>query len=111
MGRMPARTNRSALAVTVRALREQERLAPADAALVTLATALAAKLDCMLTGDEKGYALAAVGKLYFAALLSLRDTEAPVPDSFETLLAELATPSRSEGWLSSDGRGEKEGRL
>jgi hypothetical protein len=92
MGPMPARTNRSALAVTVRALREQERLDLADTAMVTLATVLAAKLDVMLRGDEKGYALAAVGKLYFAALLSLRDAEAPVPDAFEALLAELSRP-------------------
>jgi hypothetical protein len=47
----------------------------------------------MLDGDEKGYAIAAVRTVYFAALVALHDTEAPTPDAFESLLAQLSGPS------------------
>jgi hypothetical protein len=101
MDSMARRTNRSALALTVRSLREQERLERADTALVTFATALAAKLDSMLDDGDKGYAIAAVSKVYFAALLALRDSEAPAPDAFEALLVELGgpqVPNGPSGW-------------
>jgi hypothetical protein len=94
---MARRTNASALRVTVAALRQQERLEQADAALVHLAEALAQRLDRALAGDEKAYALANLSKTYFGVLLSLRDASPPIPDAFEALLAQLSGPEERSG--------------
>jgi hypothetical protein len=98
---MAARTNRTALASTVRALRRAERLEPADAALVRLAEVLAGQLDGMIAAGEKAYALAAVARVYFAVEEALRVVPPPpAPDAFAELLRELATPEAGEasGW-------------
>lgn len=95
---MAARTNRSALGSTVRALRADGRLKPEDTALIRLAELLASKLDDLLAGGEKAYAVAAVGRLYLAVEEALRFAPGPgAPDAFQAFLDEVSVPSVGNG--------------
>jgi hypothetical protein len=100
---MASRSNRSALAATMQALREAERVGPVDSATVRLAETLASKLDGMVDGGEKGYSVAAVAKAYHGVLETLRAASAPPVDGFEELLSELSRPTH--GAAPTDGAG------
>jgi len=89
----PATRNAAALERTIRALRDADRIEPADAALVAAARTLARALD------EAGspYTAATVARIHLEAIRLLAGRPAPEPDELDAFLASLrrdASPVR-----------------
>jgi hypothetical protein len=101
---MPVATNLSSTRRTVRALRKQERVTEANAALAQLALTTAAALDEVVAGGEKRYVVAQLARSQLLALRALLATpEVAGPDGFDAFLRDLATPRHTEddappGW-------------
>jgi hypothetical protein len=93
---MATRSNRSATARTVRALRGAERITDEHAGLVRLAETTAAALDEVVASAEKRYVVAQLARahlLAMEALLSVPPANNIAP--FDRLLEELSRPSEA----------------
>jgi hypothetical protein len=87
------RANRSATRKTIVAMQAGGRLEGIDAALVGLARVTADMLDEALADDEKGYALAGLGRLHLQTVLALTGKDAGTGDAgLAEIIAALSTP-------------------
>jgi hypothetical protein len=94
---MLAASNLSSTRRTVRALRKQERVTEANAALAQLVLTTAGALDDVLSSGEKRYVVAALARSHLLALQALLSTpEVAGPDGFDAFLRDLATPRRTD---------------
>jgi hypothetical protein len=118
-GAMPAsRRNRRALDATVAALRRSEELDGRDEALVGLARSSADLFDkAMGTGGERAYAVASLGRLHLASVLSLlgrypsagADAENPIEDLLASLRMMTGDADESGGARADGPRPAKNG--
>lgn len=79
----------------MRALRRAEPLGEDAAAFVCLAETTPALLDAALVGDDKAYSVALVARSHRDPLSALYDHAEgyAAPDKWDTLLAEVTTPT------------------